>query len=65
LFLTLLFQREEPFKMCLFLLPLKPLRLRTAKTEMKLKIHWKGPVQLRRLLLHFLKILVLIKRGNA
>jgi hypothetical protein len=65
LFLALLFQREEPFKMCLFLLPPKPPRLRTAKTEMKPKIRWKGPVRLHRLLLHFLKILVLIRRGNA
>jgi hypothetical protein len=41
------------------------LRLRTAKTEMKPKIHWKGPVRLRRLLLHFPKTLVSIKRGNV
>jgi hypothetical protein len=38
LFLALLFQREEPFRMCLFPLPPKPPRLRIAKTEMKPKI---------------------------
>jgi hypothetical protein len=38
LHLALLFQREEPFRMCPFSLPPKPPRLRTAKKEMKLKI---------------------------
>jgi hypothetical protein len=43
LFLALLFQREDPFRMFLSLLHLKPLRLRTAKMKMKPKIHWKKP----------------------
>jgi hypothetical protein len=65
LFLALLSQREEPFRMCLFSLPPKPPRLRTTKMEMKVKISWKGPVRLRRLLLHFLKTLVSIRKGNV
>jgi hypothetical protein len=43
LFLALLSQREGTFKIFLFLLPPKPPRLRTAKMEMKAKIHWKIP----------------------
>jgi hypothetical protein len=65
LFLVLLFQREDLFRLFLSLLRPKPPRLRTAKTEMKPKIRWKEPVQLRRLLLRFLKILVSIRRGNV
>jgi hypothetical protein len=38
LFLALLFQREDLFRMFLSLLHLKPLRLRIAKMELKPKI---------------------------
>jgi hypothetical protein len=65
LFLALLPQREGPFKMCMFPLPPKPPRLRTAKMEMKAKIQWKGPARRCRLLLRFLKILALTRRGNV
>jgi hypothetical protein len=41
LFLILLFQREDLFRLILFLLHLKPLRLRKARMEMMPKIHWK------------------------
>jgi hypothetical protein len=50
--------------MSLFPQPLKPPRPRTAKTEMKAKIRWKGPAQQRHLLLRFLKILALTRRGS-
>jgi hypothetical protein len=43
LFLVLLFQREDLFRLFLFLLRPKPPRLRIARTEMKPKIHWKEP----------------------
>jgi hypothetical protein len=52
------------FQMCLFLRPPKPPRLRTAKMGMKAKIRWRGPAQRCHLLLCFLKILVLIRRGS-
>jgi hypothetical protein len=40
-----------------------PPRLRTARTEMMPKIHWREVARLRRLLLRIQKILVLIGRG--
>jgi hypothetical protein len=52
LFLVLLFQREDLFKLILSLLRPKPPKLRKAKTEIMPKIHWKEPVRLCRLLLH-------------
>jgi hypothetical protein len=51
--------------MFLFLRPPKPPRLRTAKMETKVKIHWKGPVQRRHLLLCFLKTLSWTRRGTS
>jgi hypothetical protein len=39
LFLALLFQREDLFRMFLSLLRLKPPRLRKVRMEMMLKIH--------------------------
>jgi hypothetical protein len=42
----------------------KPLRLRTAKMEMTVKISWKGPVQRHHPLLRRLKILSLTRREN-
>jgi hypothetical protein len=64
-FLVLLFQREDLFRLFLFLLRPKPPRLRKARTKMMLKIRWKEPAQLHHLLLHTQKSLVLIRRGNA
>jgi hypothetical protein len=43
LFLALLSHREEIFKIFMFLLPPKPLRLRTVKMEVKAKTRWKIP----------------------
>jgi hypothetical protein len=43
LFLVLLFQREDLFKMFLSMLCLKPPRLRTTKMKRKPKIRWKEP----------------------
>jgi hypothetical protein len=40
LFLILLFQREDLFRIFLFLLRLKPPRLKIARTEMMPKVHW-------------------------
>jgi hypothetical protein len=65
LFPVLLFQREDLFRLILFLLRPKPPRLRKARTEMMPKIRWREPVQLRRLLLHTQKSLVLTRRGSA
>jgi hypothetical protein len=65
LFLVLLFQREDLFRLIQFLLRPKPPRLRKARTEMMPMIHWKEPARLRCLLLHTKKSLVLIRRGNA
>jgi hypothetical protein len=65
LFLALLSQREGPFHMFLFPRPPKPPRLRTAKMETKAKIRWKGLAQRRHLLLRFLKILVLTRKGSV
>jgi hypothetical protein len=65
LFLVLLFQRKDLFRLFLFLLRLKPPRLRKARTEMMSEIHWKEQAQLHRLLLHTQKSLVLIRRGNT
>jgi hypothetical protein len=65
LFLALLSQREGPFRMFLFLQPLKPPRLMTATMETKARICWKGPVQRRHLLLRFLKTLSWTRRGNV
>jgi hypothetical protein len=65
LFLVLLCQRKDPFRLILFLLRLKPPRLRIARTEMKPKIRSKEPAQLRRLLLLIQKILVSTRRGNV
>jgi hypothetical protein len=65
LFPVLLSQREDLFRLILFLLRLKPPRLRKARTEMMPKIRWKELVRLRRLLLHIQKSLVLIRRGSA
>jgi hypothetical protein len=65
LFLALLFQREDLFRMFLSLLRLKPPRLRIAKMKMKPKIRWKEPARLRHLLLHFPKILLSIERGSV
>jgi hypothetical protein len=41
LFLVLLFQREGLFRLILFLLHLKPPRLRKVRTEMMSRIRWK------------------------
>jgi hypothetical protein len=65
LFLALLSQKEGTFSMFLFLRHPKPPRLRTARMETKARIRWKGPVQRRRLLLLFLKILSWTGRGNV
>jgi hypothetical protein len=65
LFLVLLFQREDLFRLILFLLRPKPPRLRKARTEMMPKIRWKEPARLCCLLLHTQKSLVLTRRGSA
>jgi hypothetical protein len=65
LFLVLLFQREDLFRLILFLLRLKPPRPRKARMEMMPKIHWRELARLRRLLLLIRKILVSTGRGNA
>jgi hypothetical protein len=41
LFLVLLFQREDLFRLILFLMRLKPPRSRKARMEMMLKIQWR------------------------
>jgi hypothetical protein len=41
LFLVLLFQREDLFRLIMFLLRPKPPRLRKARMEMMPKIHWR------------------------
>jgi hypothetical protein len=65
LFLVLLFQREDLFRLILFLLRPKPLRLRKARMEMMPKIHWRELARLRHLLLRIQKILVSIGRGSV
>jgi hypothetical protein len=64
LFLVLLYQRKDLFRLILFLLHPKPPRLRKVRTEMMPKIRWKEQAQPRRLLLHTQKTLVSIGRGN-
>jgi hypothetical protein len=65
LFLVLLYQRKDLFRLILFLLLLKPPRPRKARMEMMLKIRWKELARPRRLLLHTQKILVSIGKGNV
>jgi hypothetical protein len=65
LFLVLLYQRKDLFRLILFLPHLKPPRLRKVRTEMMPKILWKELAQLRRLLLHTQKTLVSIGRENV
>jgi hypothetical protein len=65
LFLVLLFRREDLFRLILFLLHLKPPRLRKARMEMMPKIHWRELARLRCLLLRIQKILVSIGRGSV
>jgi hypothetical protein len=64
LFLVLLFQREDLFRLILFLLHLKPPRPRKARMEMMPRIHWRELAQLRHLLPLIQKILVSIGRGS-
>jgi hypothetical protein len=65
LFHALPFQRRGLFRRILHLLFPKPPRLKKIRTEMMLK-YWKmRRAQRCRLLLHCLKILLLIKRGNV
>jgi hypothetical protein len=64
LFLVLLYQREDLFRLILFLLHPKPPRLRIVRIEMMLKIHWKALARPRRLLMHTQKTLVSIGKGN-
>jgi hypothetical protein len=65
LFLVLLYQRKDLFRLILFLLHPKPPRLRKVRTEMMPKIHWKELARPGRLLLHTQKTLVSIGRGNV
>jgi hypothetical protein len=65
LFLVLLYQRKDLFRLILFLLHPKPPRLRKVRTEMMSKIHWKELARPRCLILHTQKTLVLIGRGNV
>jgi hypothetical protein len=55
LFPILLFQREDLFRLIMFLLRPKPPRLRKARMEMMPKIRLKELVRLRHLLLHIPK----------
>jgi hypothetical protein len=64
MFLVLLYQRKDLFRLILFLLHPKPPRLRKV-TEMMSKIRWKELARPRRLLLHTQKTLVSIERGNV
>jgi hypothetical protein len=65
LFLVLLWQRKDLFRLILFLLRLKPPRPRIARMEMMPNIHWRELAQLRRILLLIQKILVSTGRGNV
>jgi hypothetical protein len=65
LFLVLLYQRKDLFRLILFLLHPKPPRLRKVRTEMMPKIHWRELARPRRLLLQTQKTLVLTGRGNV
>jgi hypothetical protein len=65
LFLVLLYQRKDLFRLILFLLHPKPPRLRKVRTEMMPKIHWRELARLRHLLLLIQKILVSIERGSV
>jgi hypothetical protein len=61
---SLLFPREDHFRLIWLLLYLKPPRLKKPRTEMKPKIQKKTPARRCRLLLHCLKTLVQIRRGS-
>jgi hypothetical protein len=65
LFLVLLYQRKDLFRLIMFLLHPKPPRLRKVRMEMMPKICWKELARLRHLLLHTQKTLVSIGRGNV
>jgi hypothetical protein len=65
LFLVLLFQREDLFRLFLLLLHPKPPRLRIARTEMMPKVHWRELARLCHLLLRIQRILVSIERGSV
>jgi hypothetical protein len=64
LFLVLLYQRKDLFRLILFLLHPKPPRLRKVRTEMMPKIHWRELARPCHLLLQTQKTLVSIERGN-
>jgi hypothetical protein len=65
LFLVLLCQRKDLFRLILFLLRPKPPRPRKARMVMMPKIHWRELARLRHLLLLIQKILVSTGRGNV
>jgi hypothetical protein len=65
LFRVRLFQRKDLFRWIWFLLHPKPSRLRRIRTEMMSKNHKKRLARRRRLLLRFLKILMLTRRGSV
>jgi hypothetical protein len=62
---SLLSLREDHCRLIWLLLHLKPPRLKKPRTGMKPKIQKKAPARRRRLLLHYLKTLVPIRRGNV
>jgi hypothetical protein len=64
LYHALPFQRKGLFRLIWPLLFLKPSRLKKIRTEMMPKDQQRIPALRCRLLLHFLKKLVLIRRGN-
>jgi hypothetical protein len=61
---SLLFPREDHCRLIWLLFHLKPPRLKKLKMGMKPMIWKKAPVRRHRLLLHYLKTLVPIRRGN-
>jgi hypothetical protein len=65
LFLVLLYQRKDLFRLILFLLHPMPPRLSKVRTEMMPKIHWRELARLRCLLLLIQKILVSTERGSV